>query len=476
MKGILYVLSVVLCILCIGRALGSESVLTLTESNFDETVNNAEISLVKFYAPWCGHCKHLAPEFEKAAQQLATNDPPVVLAKVDCTEEKSLGDRFEVRGYPTLYVFRNGKKSEYKGPRDAAGIVAYMQKQAAPILSTLRSADEVSTFQKTKGAAGAVVLGYFSDLNNKLYKTFSSIANTLREEFSFGLISDADTAKAHKYNNQIVVSKSDGTVKVYDPTEHGLDLESFINANSFSVGGEYTESNSKRYTGSGLPVLKLYIPIEQGRNQKRTQYYQRRLQKLVKDNPALESQIHLTVANKDTLLRDPSVYGLSSSPEFLAVIEKGSNKYVLPVSQTFNVDNLKKFVDDYLAGRLESYVKSQEVEPQKAGTHVVRVVGRNFEEVVEDSTKNVMIEFYAPWCGHCKTLEPIYEELAKKRAGKGDVVIAKLDATANDWNQEKYKVNGFPTIFFKTKSGKIETYNGERDVKSMDKWINARAE
>jgi len=473
---VIYFVSAFLCILFIGSSFAAESVLTLTEKNFDDTVNNADIALVEFYAPWCGHCKHLAPEFEKAAQQLASNDPPVVLAKVDCTEEKSLGDKFEVKGYPTLYVFRKGKKSEYKGPRDASGIVSYMQKQAAPVLTNLKSVDDVSNFKRTKGAAGAVILGYFSDLNNKLYQTFNSLASTLREDFSFGLISDPNTAKSHNYNNQIIVSKSDGSVKVYDPTEHGLDLESFINSNSFSVGGEFTETNSKRYSSTNLPILKLYIPIDYVKNQKRTQYYQRRLQKLVKDNPAYESQILFTIANKDTLLRDPSVYGLASSPDFLAVIEKDGSKYVMPVSPTFNVEVLRQFVDDYLAGKLESFVKSQEVEEQKPGTHVVRVVGRNFEQIVEDKSKNVMIEFYAPWCGHCKTLEPIYEELAKKRGGKGDVVIAKLDATANDWNQEKYKVSGFPTIFFKTKSGKIETYNGEREVKAMNKWIDSKAE
>ena len=407
----------------------------------------------------------------------------MLLAKVDATEEKSLGEKFGVQGYPTLKIFRKGKATEYKGPRDAAGIVSHMEKQAAPTLTNLATEEAITQFKKVKGAAGAVILGYFSDVSNKLYKTFNSLASTLREDFSFGLISNSDLAKSAKYNNQIVIAKSDGTFKVYDPTEHGLDLESFINSNSFAVGGEYTESNAKRYASTNIPVLKLYIPVDFTKNAKRTLYYQRRLQKLVQNHPDWESQIHFTVANKDTFLRDPSSFGLTTSPEFLIVIEKGSQKYVMPSSETFNVENVEKFVTAFLNSKLESFIKSQEIEDQVSGTHVIRVVGKNFDQIVEDESKNVMIEFYAPWCGHCKTLEPIYEDLAKslhnKKSGSGsgsDVVIAKLDATMNDWDKEKYAVQGFPTLYWKPKGkgSKIETYNGDREVKAMLQWINSR--
>jgi protein disulfide-isomerase A3 len=81
----------------------------------------------------CGHCKKLAPEYEKAATELKKNDPPILLGSVDATVESALAGKFGISGYPTLKIFRKGVESgPYEGPRTASGIIKYMQKQAGP--------------------------------------------------------------------------------------------------------------------------------------------------------------------------------------------------------------------------------------------------------------------------------------------------------------------------------------------------------
>ena len=103
----------------------------------------------EFYTPWCDYCKKLAPEYEKAASILSSHDPPVILAKVDANDEanKELASEFEIRGFPTLKILRNGGKSieEYKGPREADGIVKYLKKQSGSVSAEIKSVEDASS-------------------------------------------------------------------------------------------------------------------------------------------------------------------------------------------------------------------------------------------------------------------------------------------------------------------------------------------
>eukprot|EP01096_Ripella_sp_DP13-Kostka_P003383 TRINITY_DN14_c0_g2_i1.p2 TRINITY_DN14_c0_g2~~TRINITY_DN14_c0_g2_i1.p2 ORF type:complete len:165 (+),score=96.28 TRINITY_DN14_c0_g2_i1:48-497(+) len=108
-----------------------DGVLVLTDKNFDENIKAHKHVLVDLYAPWCGHCKRLTPEYAKAAQALEAEGSAVKLAKVDATVETELKTRFQLRGFPTLLFFTNGEYIKYTGPRDAAGIQAWIAKTIA---------------------------------------------------------------------------------------------------------------------------------------------------------------------------------------------------------------------------------------------------------------------------------------------------------------------------------------------------------
>ncbi|XP_039048343.1 probable protein disulfide-isomerase A6 [Hibiscus syriacus] len=106
---------------------------------------------------------------------------------------------------------------------------------------------------------------------------------------------------------------------------------------------------------------------------------------------------------------------------------------------------------------------------------VVVLNADNFDEVVLDETKDVLVEFYAPWCGHCKILAPTYEEVATAFKMEDDVIIANLDADKYKDLAEKYEVTGFPTLKFFLKGNKTgEDYNGERDLNAFVAVINKK--
>lgn len=138
----------------------------------------------------CGHCKRLKPEFEKAAELLKTYDPPITLARVDCTEAgKDTCNRFSVTGYPTLKIFRNGELSqEYSGPREAQGIVKYMQSQVGPSSKNLQT---IFDFEKFINKDDVVIAGFFEKDSN-LKDAFLKVADKLREKVGFGHTSSHD--------------------------------------------------------------------------------------------------------------------------------------------------------------------------------------------------------------------------------------------------------------------------------------------
>jgi protein disulfide-isomerase-like protein len=113
---------------------------------------------------------------------------------------------------------------------------------------------------------------------------------------------------------------------------------------------------------------------------------------------------------------------------------------------------------------------------KKAPSQVVELTDANFDAVVLDPKKNVFVEFFAPWCGHCKKLAPEWEKLGQVFGSEEEVVIAKYDADANKGNGEKYGVTGFPTlIWFPKDNKKGENYEGEREVAGLVEFVNDKA-
>jgi protein disulfide-isomerase-like protein len=139
--------------------------------------------------------------------------------------------------------------------------------------------------------------------------------------------------------------------------------------------------------------------------------------------------------------------------------------------------------EDYNGGReLEDLVDfinrkaGTNVHLQVAKTAVTVLTDDNFDSIVLDSSKHVFVEFYAPWCGHCKRLAPTWDELGKTYDGESDVVIAKLDADRWKAKATKYGVTGYPTLMSFPKYNKEGIrYQGGREIKDLVDHVNKEA-
>ncbi|KAL5004683.1 hypothetical protein ScPMuIL_018139 [Solemya velum] len=470
-------MNTIICLVALLPLAIASDVLEFTDSNFAEKAASHDLMLVEFYAPWCGHCKRLAPEYERAATQLASNDPPVPLVKVDCTAEKDVCSKYGVSGYPTLKIFRNGELSEdYNGPREAAGIVKHMQSRAGPSSKELTSVEET---EKVLSKKEYVVIGFFKSADSDLAKTYQKVADSMSSDMRFAHTTDEAVRQKYGYEDTIVLfqpehlkSKFEESRVEYKGDDVIHKIKSFITDNSLGLCAHRTPDNADKFK---TPLVVAYFDVDYVKNTKGTNYWRNRVMKVGKKLLDEGKTVYFAISSLKDFSHELGEFGIedpSAEKPVVAARDASDKKYTM--SGEFSMDSLEQFIRDLLDGKLEPFLKSEPI-PTDDGP-LKTVVAKNFDEIVNNEDKDVLIEFYAPWCGHCKSLEPKYKELAEKLEKEPEITIAKMDATANDVSKP-YDVTGFPTIYFAPKGSKSnpKRYSGEREVDGFIKYLAKEA-
>jgi protein disulfide-isomerase A1 len=139
-----------------------------------------------------------------------------------------------------------------------------------------------------------------------------------------------------------------------------------------------------------------------------------------------------------------------------------------------SVDGVQKFVSDFKAGNLVPFLKSEPIPETQEGTHVL--VGKNFHQDVIESDDDVLVKFYAPWCGHCKALAPAWEEVAVELKDVKGLKIAKFDATMNE--ADGVEIQGYPTLKFYKKGKKASpmAYEAGRTKEEIIEWLRENSD
>ncbi|QPG75308.1 hypothetical protein FOA43_002660 [Brettanomyces nanus] len=447
------------------------AVVSLNADNFEDFVSQHPVVLAEFFAPWCGHCKHLGPEFVAAADVLSKKDIP--LAQVDCTEERDLCSKYEVRGYPTLKVFRGSPSdySDYNGQRKSDSIINYMTKQTLPAVSVYEdAADLLEAISEVKDSFILQVLPKGVTVGNG---TFYEIADAQRDLFSFATTSNEEYVKKYAPKSGkkpgYVIFRPDEEISdasVYDDKlideEH---LNKFIEVETKPLLGELDGSSFRSYMGANLPLA---------------YYFYNDLTQRDEIKPLLSKLAKTYRGKMNFVALDATKYGVHSQnlnmeekfPLFSIHDIPSNLKYGISQEKELNNKDISSFVTKFFAEKLEPIVKSEPI-PDTQNSSVYHLVGYEYEKIVA-SPKDVFVKYYAPWCGHCKRLAPIYESLADLYAeddkASGKVLLAEIDHTANDING--VDIQGYPTLILYPADGSDPVlFEGQRTLEGMADFI-----
>lgn len=339
-----------------------------------------------------------------------------------------------------------------------------MIKQSLPAVSVLTS----DTLEDFKKADKVVLVAYFEATDKSSNETFTQVAEKLRDNYPFGASSDAALAEAEGVKAPAVVlyKDFDEGKSVFTEKFDVEAIESFAKTAATPLIGEVGPETYSDYMSAKKPLAYIFAETPEERKE-------------LSEKLKSVAEAHRGAINFATI--DAKQFGAHAGnlnlkpdqfPAFAIQDTEKNQKFPYDQEKDITEKDIKKFVADYAAGKIEPSIKSEEI-PETNDGPVKVIVAKTYDQIVLDDSKDVLVEFYAPWCGHCKALAPKYEELGSMFAAsefKDKVVIAKVDATSNDVPDE---VQGFPTIKLYPAGGKKEpiTYSGSRTVEDIIDFI-----
>ncbi|XP_030315683.1 protein disulfide-isomerase A2 [Calypte anna] len=449
-----------------------DDVLVLHQNNFARALKEHQLLLVEFYAPWCGHCQRLAPAFAQAATMLRNESIPVRLAKVDATAQVALAKEFNITSYPTLKLFQHGNRTHplaYTGRMDTEGIVRWTQRRAGPSATLLQDTDTTAAFISSQDL---VVVGFFKDLESKVAQVFYEVAGEM-VDMPFGVVEAAELFKEYGLSADTVClfKKFDErrTDFPVDPVQGLLvaELTQLLRVHSLKLVMEFTPETSNQIFSAKIPHHMLLFLNKSSLAQQELQDGFQAAASTFRGE-VLFVVVDVSGHGAEVL----SFFGMTpaDTPTLRLVRMENNRKYRMD-QDSFTARDIQTFIRAVLDGKVKPHLLSAEP-PEDWDRRPVKVlVGKTFEQVAFDETKNVFVKFYAPWCSHCQAMAAAWEELGERYRDHEDIIIAEMDSTANEL--ENITISGFPTLhYFPAGPGrKVVEYKSARDVETFSKFL-----
>lgn len=297
-----------------------------------------------------------------------------------------MGQRFDIQSYPTIVLFTNGIASYYYGGRTEADIVAWMRSKSLSPCKLLKTPEEVEALQ----VSNDVVLVLFSTEEDLLY-IYEKIARE-KKDILFTYCPTTACLEAYKVREGAII-----LFKKFDEGRSELaefdeaSLKSFIEANSSPLVLPFDLKCAQNTLGKSVPTL---ILIRDKSSEK-----SRQLEAiLISVAKKIQGKITVVISDiKEEIETELADYlGIKANDLPIVLIHESKFKKFL-MNGAITEDTILSFVEDWEKGNLKSVLKSEEI-PAKQNENVYVLVGKTFDTIVMDSTKDVLVQFYIPTC------------------------------------------------------------------------------
>jgi len=342
-------------------------------------------------------------------------------------------------------------------------MAAFINKKSGPPSTELK---DQASLDKIIAAGG--IVAFVSGEDSTEYKNWVRAATSGQLE-DFQLAHTFANLAGGKYKNTVVIFRvGDDPLQFSEEKLSKTKLVSWIIAEGYPAFEEVSQPVWQRAQNADKPIVVLFVDMAKKEEAN-----------IVKEvAKEYKGKVVVTYGPMPAQKSLAERWGASGNffPTAIVADWKHSTNPIMTIFNEETEDELTSesaisFVKTALEDKYESYLKSEPVPKDEAGP-VVTLVGKTIEKELRDPEKDVFIEFYAPWCGHCKKLAPVWDELAQTLKGVDHVKIAKIDATANNL-PKNVAVRGYPTlIYFPTNNKDAGVpYNGERDLESLTKFV-----
>ncbi|BBN10896.1 protein disulfide-isomerase A1 [Marchantia polymorpha subsp. ruderalis] len=447
-----------------------KDVVVIGSGNFSEVLKANHYVMVEFYAPWCGHCQALAPEYAEAATLLKD---VAVLAKVDATLEDDLAQKFDIEGYPTLIFFIDGVQKPYSGQRQRDAIVEWVKKKTGPSVITITSKDDAELIVDTQKTTMAIA--YLEDLKGADAQTYSAVARQ-DDDVVFYQTDNKEVAEAFTFSKEakrpslVLLKQEAEKVSWFDGSFERDELVRFVAENKLPLVITFNKESSALIFES--PIKRQFLLFAD----------QDELERVLPEFKVVSKAftgkmvfVHVDLGDTEQAPGITEFFGIPSDKPAVVAFESHENGRKFLMEGEINVENMKTFADGFLKEKLRPHLKSDPI-PESNDGPVKIVVGKNLDDIVLDETTDCFLEIYAPWCGHCQALESTWTKLAKRLQSVKSIVIAKMDGTTNE--HARAKSDGYPTLLFfpaGKKSFDPITFDGDRTLKDFVKFLKKEA-